>query len=100
EPSELLRMVRCIRAVEEALGDEVKKHHPTEAKRRAFGRRTLFARRDIPLGHIFCQEDVAVLRCGEFPMGLPPKAHFKIIGTRALAPVKAGVPIPPSAVAS
>lgn len=99
EPDELAHMIRRIRDVEKALGDGIKRHHPVEAKRRAFGRRTLFALRDIAVGQTFCPDNVAVLRCGKFPMALHPKAYFRILGTRAIASVKAGTPIPPTAVA-
>jgi sialic acid synthase SpsE len=97
EPDEFAAMVARVRAAEQALGSGVKQHHAVEEKRRAFGRRTIFAVSDIAAGEAFTKDNVAVLRRGEFPIALHPREYFTLLGRRASKAIKGGEPVPADA---
>jgi len=93
EPPELRLMVQKIREVEEALGTGEKVMHPVEKKLRRFARRSIFAVRDIKVGEVFSQENIAVLRCGNKRMGLEPRFYTKLLGYKAVHNIPAESPI-------
>lgn len=83
EPGELRTMVQKLRETEHALGGADKAVHPVEEELRAFARRSVFAVRDIKTGELLTRENVAVLRCGKLPAGLPPREFDGVLGKRA-----------------
>ncbi len=83
EPAELRLMVQKIRETERALGDGRKVVHPVEEELRLFARRSIFAVREIARGDALTRDNIAVLRCGKLPAGLPPKQFDEILGRRA-----------------
>ncbi len=89
EPPEFQLMVRKVREVEQALGSGEKSPHPVEQELRAFARRSIFALRDIALGESYTTANIAVLRCGKLPSGLPPAAYPDVVGRRAAQAVRA-----------
>lgn len=93
EPSELKELVQRVRQVEAALGCRDKQPHPVEQELRMFARRSIFARHDISPGEVFAEENLAVLRCGKLPAGLPPKAYPGLLGRRASRAIRADTAI-------
>mgnify|MGYP001399104082 CR=1 FL=1 len=79
EPEELKEMVKCIRNVECALGDGIKK--PNESERRIMGvaRKSIVAKRLISQGEAISHENVTVKRPGN---GLPPSTLELLIGKK------------------
>jgi N,N'-diacetyllegionaminate synthase len=77
EPSELKEMVRCIRNIEQALGDGVKKLTKSESKNINIARKSIVAGRDIKKGEIFTEENLAIKRPGN---GISPMRWDEIIG--------------------
>jgi N,N'-diacetyllegionaminate synthase len=80
EPDELKEMVRCIRNIEQALGDGFKAPSESEKKNIAIVRKSIVASRDIVKGEIFSEENLTVKRPGT---GINPMDWDKIIGTAA-----------------
>lgn len=97
-PVELGLLVRRVREVEEARGDGRKAVHPVEKELRRFARRSVFALRDLARGEQVRPGDVAVLRNGSMPPGLPPGRLASLMGRKLRQAVKAGHPLPASAV--
>jgi N-acetylneuraminate synthase len=95
EPAELRLMIQKVREAEKALGDGEKAMHPIEAELRGFARRSIFAVRQIAEGEVFSEENVAVLRCGKLPAGLPPKYYPELLGRRATRALAAESAIQP-----
>lgn len=89
-PQELKDMVRSIREVEQAIGSPVKKMAPSEALHHKRGRRSIFARVDIPAGTVITADMLAVLRPG---IGLMPRYWDMVIGRKAQWDIKANEPI-------
>jgi sialic acid synthase SpsE len=83
EPAELGLMVDKIRAAEQVLGTGDKLMAPIESELHAFARRSVFAIRRIAAGETFSRENIAVLRCGKRPAGLPPAEFPTVLGRRA-----------------
>lgn len=69
EPDELAQMVRCIRNVEAALGDGIKRLAASESANRRIARRSIVAARAIAKGEPFSEHNLAVKRPGD---GLSP----------------------------
>ncbi|WP_304440611.1 N-acetylneuraminate synthase [Tissierella sp. P1] len=65
EPEELKEMVRCIRNIEKALGDGVKKLTGSEAKNINIARKSIVAGRNIIKGEIFTEENLGIKRPGD-----------------------------------
>jgi N-acetylneuraminate synthase len=84
EPHELAAMVAAIRATERVLGHGRKETLPAEVELRGFARRSIFTRRDIRAGEVLDKSNVAVLRCGKLPFGLPPSAYPAVLGRQAV----------------
>lgn len=90
EPGELRSMVKGIKDTEEALGTRLKE--PTEAEEiyRHRGRRSIFAKVDIPKGTVINQEMLIILRpC----IGLLPKYVDIVVGRSARRDIAAQEPI-------
>ena len=87
EPTEFARMVAGIRAVTDAIGSGDKV--PVEAEREiaAVARRSLHWTRDLPLGAMVTDEDLASLRPGT---GLPPGRGIEVVGRTTTRAVAAG----------
>jgi len=95
EPAELRLMTQKIRETERALGDGRKVVHPVEEELRLFARRSIFAVREIKRGETLTRENIAVLRCGKLPAGLPPKQFDEVLGRQARRDIPAERAITP-----
>ncbi len=89
EPLELQTLVQRVREAEQALGHGRKETLPEEEELRTFGRRSIFARRDIRAGECLSADSVAVLRCGKLGFGLLPEALERVLGRTAARPIAA-----------
>ncbi|NQT71909.1 MAG: pseudaminic acid synthase [Chloroflexi bacterium] len=90
EPAELKAMVTAIRDTEKAIGRPYKMVTESEKLRHKRGRRSIFARVDIPKGTCITAEMLAILRPG---IGLMPKHLDLIVGRSAQVDIKSGEPI-------
>ena len=90
EPEELKIMVRGIRDVEKALGSEKKYIADSERPRLVDGRRTIFAKVNIPKGTTITKDMLSILRPA---VGVAPKYIDKIIGMKVKKDIKAYEPI-------
>jgi N,N'-diacetyllegionaminate synthase len=79
-PSEFAAMVRSIRAVETALGSDVKAPGATEAPNRDIVRKSLVALRPIGAGDEFTGENIGVKRPGT---GISPMRWHDVVGRTA-----------------
>jgi sialic acid synthase SpsE len=98
EPDELGRLVRAVREAEAVLGTGDKMVLPVEGELRRFALRSVFAFRAIGAGETFSADNVRVLRNGDNPAGLPPRAYARLLGRRATRAVAVDVPITPDMV--
>ena len=64
EPDELAELVCAVRAVEDALGDGVKRPNPAEIENAAAARKSIVAARDIAAGEPFTPENLDLKRPG------------------------------------
>lgn len=80
EPEELKEMVRCIRNIELALGDGIKKITESEKKNVNITRKSIVASKDIKKGEIFTEANLAIKRPGD---GICPMKWDEIIGRTA-----------------
>ncbi|WP_352418294.1 N-acetylneuraminate synthase [Proteiniborus sp.] len=80
EPEELRKMVRCIRNIEQALGNGAKKLTESESKNKNIARKSIVAGRSIKKGEILSEENLAVKRPG---YGISPMRWDKILGRKA-----------------
>lgn len=80
EPDELCEMVRGIRAVEKALGDDRKIPVARELGNRAVVRKSIVAARDIPMGQSYSGENLALKRPGT---GISPMRYWDMLGRKA-----------------
>lgn len=80
EPDELKRMVECIRNIEQALGDGIKKPSPSEEKNKVVARKSIVAAKNIRKDEIFTEENLAVKRPG---YGVNPMEWDRILGKKA-----------------
>lgn len=87
EPEALARMVRDIRALQEAFGDACKTPQPAEWDTRQAARQQLVAARDIAAGSVLVRADLTTARCGR---GLPPTALWGLVGQKAVRAFAAG----------
>jgi N,N'-diacetyllegionaminate synthase len=73
EPGELAEMVRAIRHIESAMGDEKKQPSPSETKNMAVARKSIVAARAIQKGEAFSLENITAKRPGNgiSPMRIP-----------------------------
>ncbi|HWM87049.1 MAG TPA: N-acetylneuraminate synthase family protein [Kofleriaceae bacterium] len=80
EPHELAEMVSAIRDTEAALGQSHKTTADVEEELRRFARRSIYTLRPIRRGDFLSVDNIAVLRCGKLPTGLPPAAFPTLLG--------------------
>lgn len=80
EPEELKEMVRSIRQVEAALGNERKIPAISEIKNIAIARKSLVAAKQILKGELFTEENVACKRPGN---GISPMNFWELLGEKA-----------------
>jgi N-acetylneuraminate synthase/N,N'-diacetyllegionaminate synthase len=85
EPNELKTMVVGIRAVEKLRGVPIKRPVKAEEESRKLGRRSIFAKIDIPAGVIIKREMLVILRPA---IGLAPKYLESVVGKRAKRVIK------------
>jgi len=80
EPNELKRMVSCIRNIEKAMGDGVKKPSPSETKNISIVRKSIVAKKTISKGDLFSEDNLTVKRPGS---GISPMEWDSIINQRS-----------------
>ncbi len=90
EPHELEAMVRSMREAEAAIGRPLKQLVPSEMVHYHRGRRSLFAKVDIPEGTVITAEMISVLRPGT---GMTPKLLTVVIGRAARKAIKRHQPL-------
>jgi len=90
EPQELKAMVESIRTVEKLLGSSVKQPTKAELENRRLAGRSIFAKRDIPVGTIITEEMLELLRP---VIGLQPKYLEAVVGRKARTNIKQYEPI-------
>jgi len=87
EPGELKQMVKGIRDVEKAMGNEPKKPTEEEEANKKVARRSIVARVDIPQGTVITEEMLDVKRPGT---GIEPRYSNIIIGRKARKNIASG----------
>lgn len=85
EPDELREMVACIREVEKALGNGIKRPTKNEEAIKKVVRRSIVARTNIPKGTVIVEDMLDLKRPS---IGLEPKYLKKVIGKRAKKNIK------------
>jgi N,N'-diacetyllegionaminate synthase len=80
EPNELISMVNAIRNIELSMGNGIKKASPSEKNNISIVRKSIVANKDIKIGEILTEENIAVKRPGN---GINPMEWDNIIGTIA-----------------
>jgi len=90
EPHELKAMVQGIRDVEKAIGSAQKKMLDSELIHYQRGRRSIFAKVDIPEGTVITEDMLAILRPG---IGLKPRYLHAVVGRKAQVDIEAHEPI-------
>lgn len=80
EPAELLSMVKAIRNIDKALGNEVKEPSTSESNNIKIVRKSIVAKRSITKGEVFAEENLTVKRPGT---GISPMEWDKVIGQTA-----------------
>lgn len=86
EPNELKDMVACIRDIEKAMGDGIKRPTPSELPNIAVARKSLVAAQDIRKGEIFTPENMTTKRPGT---GVSPMRWDEFLGKKAKRDYKA-----------
>jgi N-acetylneuraminate synthase/sialic acid synthase len=84
-PDGLRKLVRDLRRIPAALGDGAKRPLPIEAKPLEKMGKKLVAARDLELGHVLTEEDVAIKSPADG--GLPPYELERLVGRRLRRPV-------------
>ncbi|HQD49579.1 MAG TPA: N-acetylneuraminate synthase [Defluviitaleaceae bacterium] len=90
EPDELKAMIKGIRDVEKAIGSSIKGLADTERLHHQRGRRSIFAKVDIPKGTVITEEMLAILRPG---VGLMPKYFDLVVGREARKDIRENEPL-------
>nr|EMN20693.1 N-acetylneuraminate synthase [Leptospira santarosai serovar Arenal str. MAVJ 401] len=80
EPEELKQMIFCIRQVEAALGDGIKKPTLSEWKNRDIARKSLVASKEILNGEKFTESNLTCKRPGT---GISPMNYWGYLGSKA-----------------
>ena len=80
EPDELARMVKCIRNVEKAIGDGVKRVTNSEFKNINIARKSIVTSKKINQGEVFTTENISIKRPGN---GISPMNWYEILGKKA-----------------
>jgi N-acetylneuraminate synthase len=89
-PEEFKLMVDYVREIERAMGSTRKEVVEEEGETVFVQRRSLYAKRDIPLGKSIEIDDIDVLRPA---LGILPKYKNIILGKKVNATIKAGTPL-------
>ena len=77
EPDELKHMVECIRNIEIAMGDGIKKPTKSELKNKDIARKSIVAKTNISKGEVFSENNLTTKRPGN---GISPMRWNEIIG--------------------
>jgi sialic acid synthase len=85
EPVGLRKLVRDLDRAGIAMGDGVKKRHPSEAAGIAKMSKSLVAARALSVGHVLTSADIAIKAPGG---GLPPYELERLLGRRLLHPLQ------------
>ncbi len=85
EPSELNRMIACIRNLEKALGSGIKEPNPSERRIMLKTRKSLTAKSDIERGTILTKENVTFKKPGT---GIPPKFAEIVLGRKVVKDIR------------
>jgi N,N'-diacetyllegionaminate synthase len=85
EPRELSAMVKAVRDVEHARGNGVKGPTEEEEAIKRVARRSIVAKRDIRMGDVLTEGDLAIKRPGT---GIEPRYFDSIIRKKARAPIQ------------
>lgn len=85
EPNELHEMIRCIREVEQCIGEGLKAPTASEAKNKAAARKSLVAAQDIKNGDKFDLETIVVKRPGT---GRSPMDFWDVVNSTSTADYK------------
>lgn len=85
EPNQFKEMVSCIRDIEKAFGNKIKKPAVSEMKGRNTSMKSLVANKNIYKGEIFDIDNISIKRPGT---GLKPKFYFKILGKKSKRDIK------------
>ncbi|PKQ68849.1 N-acetylneuraminate synthase [Labilibaculum manganireducens] len=80
EPDELKQMVKCIRNIENAMGDGVKRPSASEMKNKIAARKSIVADCAIKKGDVFSETNLSVKRPGN---GISPMLWNEILGKTA-----------------
>lgn len=86
EPNELKEMINCIRNVEKALGNGIKRPTKNEEKIKKAVRKSIVARTKIPKGTVITKEMLDFKRPG---IGIEPKYLEKVVGKRVKRDIEA-----------
>lgn len=86
EPNELKEMINCIRSVEKALGNGIKRPTKNEEKIKKVVRKSIVARTGIPKGIVITEEMLDFKRPG---IGIEPKYLEKVVRKRAKREIEA-----------
>jgi N,N'-diacetyllegionaminate synthase len=81
EPDELAAMIKAIRNVELAMGNDEKKPAECEKKNMAVARKSIIASRSIKKGELFSEDNITTKRPGT---GISPMQWFQVLGRRAI----------------
>lgn len=81
EPKELKEMINAIRNIEVSIGHDEKRPAESEMKNMAVARKSIVANRQIKIGELFTEENLAVKRPGN---GISPMKWFEVVGQKSL----------------
>jgi N,N'-diacetyllegionaminate synthase len=81
EPEELRTMVIAIRNIEKAMGDGIKRPSASELKNKLIARKSLVAKKNLPVGHTIQLTDITTKRPGN---GISPMLINNIIGKQLI----------------
>lgn len=80
EPHEFAELVRCIRNIEEAMGDGVKTPKESEIPNKIVARKSIIADKPIKAGEVFTEDNLTTKRPGN---GISPMRWAEVIGKKA-----------------
>lgn len=80
EPDELMAMVKSIRNIEVALGNDVKEASESEKPNMAAARKSIVASKGIKKGELFTEKNLSIKRPGD---GISPMKWDEILGSKA-----------------
>lgn len=80
-PSQLSQMVKAIRNIEIAMGNDKKNVTKSEQKNKDIARKSIVALKNIKIGEVLTPENITVKRPGN---GISPMKWYDVIGTKAI----------------